>query len=67
MFKDVLGRCDTARHEAKKAEEELVEDIQLLEDSLFEVLDFLDMGLIQKSKDSLEKIIKSWQPAERLR
>ncbi|MFA6370998.1 MAG: hypothetical protein WCW68_00085 [Methanothrix sp.] len=67
MFKDVLSRCDTARHEAQNAEEELEEDLQLLEDSLFEVLDFLDMGLIQKSKDSLEKIIKSWQPAERLR
>ena len=62
MFKDVLGRCDTARHEAKKAEEELGEDIQLLEDALYEIKDFLDMGLIQKSKDGIDKIIKSWQP-----
>mgnify|MGYP001388222773 CR=1 FL=1 len=62
MFKDTLGRCDTARYEAKKAEEELEDDIRLLEDALCEVLDFLDMGLIQKSKDSLEMIIKSWQP-----
>jgi len=62
MFKDALGRCDTARYEAKKAEEELEDDIRLLEDALCEVLDFLDMGLIQKSKDSLEMIIKSWQP-----
>lgn len=66
MLKDVLTRCYSAHHEAAKAEEELEEDIQLLEDSLFEVLDFLDMGLIQKSKDGIDKIIKSWQP-ERLR
>jgi hypothetical protein len=62
MFKDALSRCDTARYEAKEAEEELEDDIQLLENALYEVLDFLDMGLIQKSKDSLEMIIKSWQP-----
>ena len=67
MFRDVLADCHVARYEAKKAEEGLEEDIQLLEDSLYEIKDFLDMGLIQKSKDGIDKIIKSWQPAERLR
>ncbi len=62
MLKDVLTRCYSAHHEAAKAEEELEEDIQLLEDALYEIKDYLDMGLIQKSKDGIDKIIKSWQP-----
>jgi hypothetical protein len=62
MFKHALEKCEEAECDAQRAREELNEDIRSLEDALYEVRDFLDMGLIQKAKDGIDKIIKSWQP-----
>lgn len=62
MFKGAIAKIEEAEYEAKSGKSKLQEDIQALEDSLFDIREFVKTGDIQKAIAGIDELITSWQP-----